>query len=75
MRYLCTNCSYIYDEGAGEENVAHGTRFEELKDGFACPICGDSQDSFHEITEEISYVSENPYDHLEIDHYIETKKE
>jgi rubredoxin len=75
MRYLCTNCRFIYDEGAGEENVAHGTRFEELRDGFECPVCWEGQESFHEITEEVNQIADNPYDHLEIDHFIETKIE
>jgi hypothetical protein len=38
-------------------------------------VCGADQDSFHEIREEINYISDNPYDHLEIDHFIETKKQ
>ena len=73
MRYLCTNCNFIYDEWQWEENVAHGTRFEELSDNFECPVCGENQDSFHEIREEINYISDNPYDHLEVDHFIETQ--
>ncbi|MCP4523440.1 MAG: hypothetical protein GY828_04410 [Candidatus Gracilibacteria bacterium] len=74
MRYLCTNCSFIYDEGEGEENISQGTPFEDLDDFFSCPVCDAEKESFQEISEEIQNISDNPYDLLEVDHFIETKK-
>lgn len=80
MRYLCTNCNYIYDEWEwdGIEDIDVSTKFEDLWDSFVCPVCWDGRDGFHEITEEINYLDENThlYD-LEIDHFpdIEVKGE
>lgn len=74
MRYLCTNCSYIYDEGEWDEVIKQWTRFEKLDYSFVCPVCWEEKDGFQEIIEEINYVSEDPYDHLEIDHYLEIDK-
>ncbi len=78
MRYLCTNCNYIYDESLWdkEENIESGTLFDDLGDYFECPVCGDSKDSFHEIKEEVNYITdENTYDLLELDHFIDIYKE
>ncbi|MCP4523297.1 MAG: hypothetical protein GY828_03690 [Candidatus Gracilibacteria bacterium] len=75
MRYLCTNCSFIYDEGEGEENIIGGTQFEDIHESFRCPVCDAEKESFHEISEEVQNVSDTPYDPLEIDHFIETKKQ
>lgn len=40
-KYRC-GCGYIYDEETGcpQRNIAPGTRFCDLPDGFACPLCG-----------------------------------
>ncbi len=61
MRYTCTNCNFIYDESLwdSEEGIEHGTKFEHLGDSFECPVCGESWEYFHEITEEINYFPEN----------------
>lgn len=76
MRYLCTNCNYIYDEAEWdrEEEIESGERFEDLGDHFRCPVCWESEEFFHEIREEVQYI-ENEYskDPLEIDHFIETE--
>ena len=41
MRYICTNCGYIYDPASGdpEAGVAVGTVFAELPDDWICPVC------------------------------------
>lgn len=58
MRYLCTNCSYIYDEWIWdlEDWYKAGTNFYEMKDYFICPSCSETIDCFHEIQEEINYI-------------------
>jgi len=41
-RFVCKICGYIYDEKRGEPHngIKAGTRFEDLSDSYACPICG-----------------------------------
>jgi rubredoxin len=48
MKYVCTVCGYEYDEEAGapEAGIAPGTKFEDLPDSFACPLCGVGKDMF-----------------------------
>ncbi len=40
-RYICSLCSYVYDEKRGEPHrgIKAGTRFEDLPDDYVCPIC------------------------------------
>ena len=67
MRYLCTNCRYIYDEWMGEksDSIEPGTRYDA---DFSCPWC-DEYDSFHEITEEVNMIDEtNDEQPLELEH-------
>lgn len=48
MTYVCDVCGYVYDEDAGDEanGIAPGTKFEDLPEDFACPLCGVGKDSF-----------------------------
>ena len=48
MKYVCTVCGYEYDEetGAPEAGIAPGTKWEDLPDSFACPMCGVGKDMF-----------------------------
>jgi rubredoxin len=48
MRYLCTNCGYIFDETRGDPDngIAAGTAFAELPDDWVCPICYVSKANF-----------------------------
>ncbi len=41
-KYICTNCSFIYDPEAGdpEHGIAPGTPFSELPEDWECPDCG-----------------------------------
>jgi rubredoxin/desulfoferrodoxin (superoxide reductase-like protein) len=73
MRYLCTNCSYIYNEALGDEleGIPSGTSFDELEQDFVCPSCYEEKENFQEIKDEINY----PYDSenlssLEKEHFI-----
>ncbi len=48
--WRCIACGYIYDSGKGDADngVAPGTTFEDLPDGWTCPICGVGKDMFEE---------------------------
>lgn len=48
MKYVCDLCGWEYDEsvGAPDSGIAPGTKFEDLPDDFACPLCGAGKDSF-----------------------------
>ncbi|MCL2678735.1 MAG: rubredoxin [Dehalococcoidia bacterium] len=41
-RLKCSICGYIYDEAAGitERGIAPGTKWEDVPEGFKCPLCG-----------------------------------
>ncbi|MDR2568882.1 MAG: rubredoxin [Oscillospiraceae bacterium] len=47
MKYECI-CGYIYDETIGDpdNDIAAGTKWEDLPDDYTCPICGAGKDSF-----------------------------
>lgn len=47
-RYLCTYCSFVYDEELGlpEDGFAPGTRWEDIPDDWYCPQCGTSKADF-----------------------------
>ena len=48
MRYICVVCGYIYDPALGEDGlgVAPGTAWEDLPEGYECPICGFGKEQF-----------------------------
>ena len=50
MRYVCNLCGWEYDESAGytEAGIAPGTKFEDLPNDFACPLCGAEKEVFSE---------------------------
>jgi len=41
-QFICRVCGWIYDEARGDADsgLAAGTRFEDIPDDWACPICG-----------------------------------
>lgn len=47
---VCSVCSYVYDESAGmpEAGIAPGTAWEDLPEGWKCPVCGAGKDAFVE---------------------------
>ena len=49
-KYVCEVCGWEYDEAVGdaENNIAPGTKFEDLPDDFVCPLCGVGKDQFAE---------------------------
>lgn len=48
QRWICTVCQYVYDPTIGdpENGVAPGTTFEDLPEGWVCPLCGALKDMF-----------------------------
>ena len=46
--YLCRACGLIYDESKGDEDsgLAPGTRFADIPDDWACPLCGVTKNDF-----------------------------
>jgi len=50
-KWRCIVCGYIYDpeKGDPDSGVKAGTRFEELPDGWVCPICGAPKDQFEKV--------------------------
>ena len=53
-KYVCSICGYVYDEAAGipAAGIGPGTRWEELPEGWVCPLCGASKDLFHPVEPE-----------------------
>lgn len=73
MKYICTNCNYIYDESIWEKEdwIETWTIFWQLWDHFCCPNCLEDKDFFHELIEEVNYIEkENIYDFMQNDHFI-----
>ncbi len=46
--YICHACGLIYDEqkGDADSGLAAGTRFEDIPDDWACPLCGVAKSDF-----------------------------
>ena len=49
-KYVWDACGWVYDEAAGDPDngIAPGTKFEDLPEDFACPLCGVGKDMFSE---------------------------
>ena len=49
-KYVCSICGYVYDEEADdpENGIEPGTKWEDLPDDWACPLCGAGKDMFEE---------------------------
>ncbi len=47
-QYICRACGYVYDEQDGDRDggLAPGTRYEDIPDDWACPLCGVSKQDF-----------------------------
>lgn len=46
--FICRACGLVYDEAKGDPDsgLAPGTRFEDIPDDWACPLCGVSKADF-----------------------------
>lgn len=51
-RWQCISCGYIYDEAKGyaPDNLAPGTRFEDIRSDWRCPDCGLPKKFFRQLT-------------------------
>jgi rubredoxin len=52
--YKCETCGYVYNPERGEPNqgIAPGTQFEDLPEGYTCPVCGAGKSGFDAMKEE-----------------------
>ena len=50
-KFQCSVCGYIYDEatGAPDEGIAPGTKWEDVPEDFACPLCTVAKSMFKQI--------------------------
>ena len=50
-KYRCAICGYIYDPelGDSENGIKPQTPFEQLPDGWVCPICGADKSQFEKV--------------------------
>ncbi len=48
QQYICHACGYIYDEAVGDADggLAAGTRYADIPDDWACPLCGVTKSDF-----------------------------
>jgi len=48
MKYVCGICGFVYNEADGDPDggIAAGTVWENVADGYACPLCGADKDAF-----------------------------
>jgi rubredoxin len=46
--YTCLVCGYVYDEAEGDpvNDIAPGTKWDELPEDWVCPECGASKEDF-----------------------------
>ncbi|MCK4806793.1 MAG: rubredoxin [Candidatus Aegiribacteria sp.] len=49
-KYVCNICGYVYDPEKGDPDggIKPGTAFEDIPDGWVCPVCGVGKDQFSE---------------------------
>lgn len=50
-KYVCDVCGYVYDPADGDstQDIAAGTRFEDLPDDWVCPDCGVGKEEFSKL--------------------------
>lgn len=48
LQYICHACGYIYDEAQGDPDggLPPGTRFADIPEDWACPLCGVTKGDF-----------------------------
>ena len=53
-KFICRACGLIYDESKGDTDggLAPGTRFEDIPDDWACPLCGVTKADFEPYEEQ-----------------------
>lgn len=50
-KWVCLVCGYIYDPAVGDpsQNIAPGTKFEDIPQSWVCPECGVTKDNFKKL--------------------------
>jgi rubredoxin len=53
QKYKCTVCGFIYDpvEGDPDSGIMPGTPFEDIPEGWTCPVCGVCKADFEPLYE------------------------
>lgn len=48
VKYVCEVCGYVYDPAIGDpaNGVEAGTAWENVPEGWMCPVCGVGKDQF-----------------------------
>ena len=46
MKYECSVCDWVYDESDGTDGIPAGTKWEDVPEDFACPLCGVGKGAF-----------------------------
>ena len=51
QKYRCRICGYVYDPDVGDlmGGIAPGTSFEDLPEGWECPLCGVGKELFDAV--------------------------
>ena len=51
MKDVCELCGYEYDPNVGDPDngIPAGTDFEDLPEGWTCPLCGASKQDFEAV--------------------------
>jgi len=51
VKYRCTVCGYIYDPELGDPDggIEPGTPFEQIPNGWVCPVCGAAKSEFERM--------------------------
>jgi rubredoxin len=49
-QYICSICGFVYEESTGfpDGGIAAGTKWEDVPDDWACPLCGADKTDFQE---------------------------
>jgi len=50
-KYECDVCGWIYDEAEGysDNDIAPGTKWENVPEDFVCPLCSVGKDHFSQV--------------------------
>jgi rubredoxin len=50
-KWRCMLCGYVYDPDIGdpEGGIIPGVAFEDLPEGWVCPVCGAAKDLFEKV--------------------------
>lgn len=68
-KFQCSICSAVFneDDGIPENCIAPGTKWQDISDDFACPLCGVPKSAFYEIIETVKKESAVPIEEQNFD--------